>query len=162
MDQTQRLVDRVDIIELINQYAAGMDMFDRALYSACFTDPVDIDFSSWDGTKHLWSVAEWVDYVWNLIEGLDCTQHIMTNHHVTFQSDDEATCVVYLHAQHYIQGAPAELFTAGGYYTNLVTRTPGGWKIRSCRFTMTWRAGDVGVLEVGQGRPARDDGPKGW
>jgi hypothetical protein len=164
VDQVQRLADRVDIVELMNQYAAGMDLLDVELYQRCFTDPLEIDFGSWDeeAVKQM-SIQEWVDYVWDKIQGLDATQHIMTNHHVTFQGDDEATCVAYLHAQHYIKGAECEAYTVGGYYTDTVVRTGEGWRISRAKFTMTWSTGDIGViLDVGRRRPARSNQQSTW
>jgi|SRR5271155_2481770 len=155
MDELQRLVDEAAIVQLTYQYSRGIDLLDRALYKSCFTDPVEIDFESWDGTQGPMPADGWVDYVWDLVVGLDATQHIMTNHNIDFDDDDHATCIAYLHAQHYIAGAPVETFTAGGFYTNSVVRTDGGWRIGRCKLTLTWRTGDVGILELGKKRPPR-------
>jgi hypothetical protein len=157
MTDTQRVGDRAEIVELVNQYAAGMDLFDADLYRQCFTEPVEIDFGSWDAEAvKTMSIQEWVDYVWDKIQGLDATQHIITNHHITFQSKKKATCLCYLQAQHYIKGADCEAYTVGGYYTNSLVRTPDGWRIRRCKFTMLWSTGDIDVVLVeNRNRPPR-------
>jgi SnoaL-like protein len=157
MDAVQRLTDRVEIIEMVNRYASGMDLLDRPLYESCFTDPLEIDFASWDGTARTMSIKDWGDYVWEQIVGLDATQHIITNHHVTFQGDDDATCVAYLHATHYIADLAVPVFIAGGFYTDRMKRTADGWKIAGCTCTLTWRNGDIGVMELAKQRPPRPE-----
>jgi hypothetical protein len=152
MDALQQLLDRAELSELMSQYAAGVDLLDRDLYQSCFTDPVEIDFGSFDDAAvKAMTPAEWADYCWDLIERLDSTQHIITNHRITFNGDDEATIIAYMHAQHYLQDIGG--YIAAGYYTNRAVRTADGWRLARVRFTLTWESGDRNIFEIQRERP---------
>jgi hypothetical protein len=152
MNELQQLSARADIGDLLAQYASGLDLVDREMFESCHTDPVDIDFGSFDSTcVKMMTAAEWADWCWDHIQGLDSTQHIMANYRVTFGGEAEATVIAYLQAVHYIRDVGA--YTAGGYYTNRVVRTPGGWRFARVRFTLTWESGDRGIFDIGRQRP---------
>jgi hypothetical protein len=153
MNEQQHLVARADIGELLAQYAAGLDFVDREVFESCHTDPVNIDFGSFDATcVKAMTAAEWADWCWDHIVGLDSTQHIMGNYRMTFFGADEARVMAYVQAVHYIRDFGA--YTAGGYYTNRVVRTEAGWRFARLRFTLTWESGDRGIFDVGRNRPA--------
>ena len=137
MDETklQTLLDRMEIIDVFNRYASGVDLRDRDLYRSCFTDQIETDFSSMGMGETMTLEADvWVDQVFNLISIYQSTQHIITNHVITIKGD-EATGIAYLQAQHY---NPDGMFTVGGYYTDEFVRTPEGWRIRKLKLTSTW------------------------
>lgn len=46
---TGALEDRQAVIDVVVQYATGVDRHDWALYASCFTDPCEFDVSSWSG-----------------------------------------------------------------------------------------------------------------
>ena len=129
------------------------------LYQACFTDPCEYDFSSWSGQPATTMPSgEWMRRARSVNGNFDATQHISTNHVVTFTSDDEATCVSYMQAQHWFSaerlrelgqssGGP-RWCTLGGYYTNTVVRTAEGWRIRRCQLTVTWTTGDPSIFQI--------------
>ena len=110
--------------------------------------------------------GDWVRRVRSVNGNFDTTQHISTNHVVTFATDDEATCVSYMHAQHWFSakrleelGHPADgprWCTLGGYYTNTVVRTEQGWRISRCQLDVTWITGDPSIFEI-----ARSVGDRG-
>jgi len=134
-EDLQRLKDRMDITATSLSYATGIDMRDRDLYLSCFTEELEIDFSSMgmEGPARV-KAEEWVDQAFGLVGGFQSTQHIITNHVITLEGD-EATCVAYLQAQHF---NPDNMLTVGGYYTNRLVRTPEGWKISKLKLTSTW------------------------
>jgi hypothetical protein len=153
------LEDRQAIVDLVIQYATGVDRRDWALYEACFTDPCEIDFSSWSGRPAATMPAgEWVRKVRSTNGNFDATQHLSTNHVVTFESSDAATCVSYVQAQHWFSAERLQRLgqhadeprwcTLGGYYTNSVVRTDTGWRIARCRLTVTWVIGDRSVFDI--------------
>jgi hypothetical protein len=161
------LGDRQAIVDLLIQYATGVDRRDWALYEACFTDPCEIDFSSWNGRPAAtMPAAEWARKVRSTNGNFDATQHLSTNHVVTFDSADTATCVSYMQAQHWFSAERLQCLgarageprwcTLGGYYTNSVVRTATGWRISSCRLTVTWVTGDPSVFDLARsmGDPA--------
>ncbi len=162
-----RLADRQAIVDVVTRYATGVDTRDWALFRSCFTDPCEIDFSSWSGRPAGEMSAEtWAQRVRGTNGNFETTQHLSTNHVVTFESADVATCVSQMHAQHWYSaerlaalGHPGDgprWCTLGGYYTNQLVRTADGWKIRRCQLTVTWTTGDPSVFEI-----AREMGDRG-
>ena len=152
------LLDRQAIGEVVIRYATGADTRDWRLYRSCFCDEIEIDFSSWNGVPSGTVAADdWVAGVEMGLGGFDATQHISANHVITLEGD-RATCVSYVQAQHVLRDEEAGgSFTLGGYYTNRLMRTEGGWKIRSCRLTVTWSQGDRGVFERAARRRAESE-----
>lgn len=131
----QTLLDRMEIIDIQNRYATGVDTRDRDLYRSCFTDEMELDMAGMGlGEPMKISADEWVDRAVSLVSGFESTQHIITNHVVTIEGD-EATCIAYLQARHY---NPENMYTVGGYYTNRLVRTPEGWKISRLKLTPSW------------------------
>jgi hypothetical protein len=152
--QFESYVDRAELIDLTYRYAAGVDLLDRDAYRSCFTEPVEIDFGSFDDEAvKVMSTEEWIDYCWHHVEGLDSSQHIITNHRIAFDETDKATIVAYLHGQHYLEDAGGYILS--GYYTYGAVRTPEGWRISRVQFTKTWDSGDPVVFELGRERLAQ-------
>jgi hypothetical protein len=149
----KKILDRMEISDTVIRYATGVDMRDWETYRSCFTDEIEIDFSSW--SKDLSSrlkADDWVDMVRKTLTGFEATQHISSNHVIELNGD-EATCTSYVQAQHYLpnnQGHNA--YTLGGYYTNHLLRTPGGWKISKCKLTVTWTDGNRHVFDLARER----------
>ena len=158
-DALARLVDRTAIVDVVVQYATGIDRRDWPLYESCFTDPCEFDFSGWRGQPAvLMSPAEWAGRVRGTNGSFDTTQHLSTNHVVTFGGPDAATCVSNMQAQHWFSvarltelgyGADGPRWcTLGGFYTNSLVRTSGGWRIRRCQLDVTWTTGDPTVFDL--------------
>ena len=139
----QHLTDRMQISDTIIRYATGIDMRDWDVYRSCFCEEIEIDFKSWNKIDpRKFKKDEWVDLVRKTICGFTSTQHISSNHVITIE-DDQATCVSYMQAQHYLPNDQYEdTCTLGGYYTNELIRTSHGWKIKKCKLTVTWTTGD--------------------
>ena len=107
------------------------------------------------------SPHEWAARVRATNGNFDTTQHLSTNHVVTFESPDRAICVSNMHAQHWFSadrlrelGHPSDppdgprWCTLGGFYTNTVVRTAEGWRICRCQLDVTWSTGDLSVFEL--------------
>ena len=150
----QRLLDRAEISDVQLRYATGVDMRDWPLYRSCFTEDLETDFTSAMGGEPQRMKAEhWVETARRVISGLKATQHMITNHVITFQGDDEATCVAYVQARHHLPNDTGESDqTMFGYYTNRFVRTADGWKIRACKLTVTWNTGNWHVFDLARRR----------
>lgn len=158
--------DRLAIVDVVVQYATGVDRRDWGLLAACFTDPCEIDVSSWSGrpaaTMH---PGEWAARVRSTNGNFESTQHLSTNHVVAFASPDVATCVSNVQAQHWYsaerlralghEADQPQWCTLGGFYTNSLVRTAAGWRIARCELTVTWVSGDRSVFDIAraQGDP---------
>ncbi len=144
----QTLLDRAEISDVFHRYALGVDTRDWVMFRSCFTYDVVADFSSiWPGG--IWAGAdEWTAMGEKLINGLDATQHIITNH--THDIDgDTAKCTSYLHAQHVFKNDLGSNHNVlAGYYTYDMVRTEDGWKIKKYSLTVTWATGNAAVFDM--------------
>ncbi len=145
---TQTLLDRAEISDVFHRYALGVDMRDWEMFRSCFTDDVTADFTSiWPGLV-VHGADEWVEMGKNIINGLDATQHIITNHTHDIQGDT-AKSTSYLHAQHVIKNDLGSNHNVlAGYYTYDMVRTDDGWKIQNYSLTVTWATGNFAVFEM--------------
>ena len=170
----QRLVDRQAIVDVVVQYATGVDRRDWELYATCFTDPCEFDFSGWRGQPAVsMSPHEWAAKVRATNGNFDTTQHLSTNHVVTFEIG-RPSHVRERHARPaLVQRRPAgrarpgrpgtsdppggpRWCTLGGFYTNTVVRTADGWRISRCQLDVTWTTGDPSIFDLARslGDPA--------
>src|SRR5262249_38217240 len=146
----QLLFDRAEISDCQLRYATGLDMRDWKLFRSCFADEIEVDFSSifgGDGPRRV-TGDRWAEAARRTISGLQATQHMITNHVITVDGDG-ATCIASLQARHHLPNDKGESSqTMYGYYTNHFVRTAQGWKIKSCKLTVTWNEGNWGLFEL--------------
>jgi 3-phenylpropionate/cinnamic acid dioxygenase small subunit len=144
----RRLLDRAEISDVQTRYATGTDAHDWDLFRSCFTEQVEVDFSDGFGqpVAHL-SADEWAKGTAPRMESFDATQHMITNHVITFDGDDRATCVAYVRAGHHKPNPTGDSDqTVYGYYTNRFERTADGWRIASVKLTPLWMTGNFGIF----------------
>jgi len=149
--------DTLAVAETVYRYAAGVDRRDWALYRSLFTDTVTIDFSSYspDLPPRQMSADEWIAGVVPQFTGLAATQHSMTNPLVTIDGDS-AAITMYVRAHHVFDPMDeASWYTIGGYYDNTLARVDGRWLLTGVRLTVTWRAGDPGIMELARAEGTR-------
>lgn len=144
----QTLLDRAEISDVFHRYALGVDTRDWALFRTCFTDDVEADFTSiWPGLV-VKGADEWVSRARALVDGLDATQHIITNHTHDIRGD-AARCTSYLQAQHVFKNdLGSDHNVLAGYYQYEMVRTPAGWKIQKYSLTITWATGNGAVWDL--------------
>ena len=148
MDPTQQLLlDRVEISDAVHAYAMGLDRGDWALYRSIFTDEIEMDFESVGMRPGTFKADDWVRNARTLFAGFEATQHQSSNH-VHDIRGDEATCISYMQAEHFIGKGEEERWTIGGHYTNELVRTAEGWKIRKLTLTVTWSRGNADVARI--------------
>jgi 3-phenylpropionate/cinnamic acid dioxygenase small subunit len=145
--------ERIDVAEAVYTYATAVDTRDWALYRSIFADEIEVDFAWFDGQPaRRMRADDWVAGVKPLFEGLDATQHAMSNPRVAVDGES-ATCTMYVQAAHFLRngGSDAE-FTIGGYYTNTLSRTPEGWKLTGVKLTLLWSRGSKDVMTAALAR----------
>jgi hypothetical protein len=148
----RRLHDRVDIIELMNRYALGVDRRDWALYRSCFEDRFAIVAEGWPDAM---DADEWVDIIRQGIHNYAATQHQMSNHTIEVDGD-AAHCITYIRAVHHQpKAAGGSQWVLVGYYDLDLTRHDSGWKIARFNLTTWWSEGNLALSEIGPQPPAR-------
>ncbi len=141
--------EHLAVAETVYRYATGVDRRDWLLFRSLFADVVTIDFSSYspDSPPRQMPADEWVAGIVPLFSGLAATQHSMTNPLSTIDGD-AAAITMYVQAHHVLDPKDASSwFTIGGYYEDTLARIDGRWLLTGIRLTVTWRAGDPGIME---------------
>jgi hypothetical protein len=150
MSDTRRLLDRVELEEVMNRYAASIDRRDWAGLRTVFVDgEVEADFTSM-GVKQVFRgpADRWVEAVRRTISGFDATQHFFANHSAEVDGD-RAVDTRYMQARHQLETAH---YTIGGYYTGHMVRTAAGWRIERYRLTVTFAEGDRALMGIASRR----------
>jgi len=148
----QTLLDRAAISDVLHNYAMAVDTRNWDLFRSCFTDDVEADFSSlWPGAVFHGGDA-WAAQAAGIIDGLDATQHIITNHSHDIDGDT-AHSTAYLHAQHVFKNDfGGDQCVVAGYYTYDMVRTSDGWKIKKYDLKVTWGSGNSSVFDLAAAR----------
>jgi hypothetical protein len=146
MGELQTLLDRAAISDLVNAYATAVDTRDWGLFRTLFTDRVFIDMRSLDPTRYKEiSAAELLDLA-KPLANFDATQHLSSNHRHAIDGD-QATCVAYMHASHFLKRDGGDFYCVlTGYYTYSLVRTAAGWKISKYALQVTGQHGDPRVF----------------
>ena len=154
-DKLQLLLDRAEISDVQLRYATGLDSRDWPLFRSCFTNEneIETDFTSvFGGDPRKVSADRWTEAARRSLSGLKATQHMITNHVITIAGDD-ATCIAYVQARHYLPNDSGDsMQTMFGYYTNRFVRTSAGWKIRACKLTLSWQTGNSNIFTLASAR----------
>ncbi|NQV20344.1 MAG: nuclear transport factor 2 family protein [Rhodospirillales bacterium] len=77
---TEQLSGRAEISDVLNNYGMSIDFKDYDLLRSCFVDDVAVNFTSLGEGFVFKGGDEWTAKIRDLTEGLDATQHIITNH----------------------------------------------------------------------------------
>jgi SnoaL-like domain len=143
-DPLTQVVDRIELNELMNHYAAGIDLRDWPRLRSVFVDgEIEADFTSMGVKQVFRGPAEaWVERVRQTITGFDATQHFFANHSVEIKGD-RAVDIRYMQARHQLGDAH---YTIGGFYTGQMQRTAAGWRIGRYTLTVTFSEGERGLM----------------
>jgi ketosteroid isomerase-like protein len=141
--------DRAGIIDAAVAYATAVDTRDWALFASLFTPDAVWEYPA--GHERRTGPDDIVARVRPSIEGLDATQHFVTNHVVTITGGTARHACYYL-AQHLRGG---ERFLAAGRYADEFRRHEGGWRIAARVLISTWADGNPAVLRPRPGAATR-------
>lgn len=129
--------DRIEIIELINQFGMFIDLREWESFGNLFADSVEFDYSSIGEVAGSLKPQDIVNNARNDLGGFQATQHMITNHHIKFANNNDATCQAHVRAFHYLPGEPGkDILEMGGYYTAGLIRTDSTWKIKRWKFNV--------------------------
>tara|TARA_A100001037_G_C14968011_1_gene552403 strand:+ start:92 stop:550 length:459 start_codon:yes stop_codon:yes gene_type:complete len=141
--------ERLAVHDVMHRYALGIDTKNWPLLRSVFSDEVTADFRSF-GAKSVWSgsAEDWVTQVRSTIEGMDATQHLMSNHLYAVDAES-ARGTTYIQAVHVCRNDwGGDTYTIGGYYEVEMSSTPSGWRISRYTLQCTWHEGDRHVLRA--------------
>jgi hypothetical protein len=145
----RRLEDRAAIVEVVINYARGVDHRDWTLFASCFTDPIVTDYSALGSPPKTWEREPFVDSIREWLSGFTATQHISPNHVIEFdeRDPDRALCRSYMYARHHLEGSPnGDFYLARGSYDNHMLRTPDGWRIERIVQYVFWQEGNTNAV----------------
>ena len=141
--------DFTAITRRVYEYAYGIDTRNFELYRSIFTDVIAMNFHSYNGEpERALQADEWVAGCRVLFEGLDATQHTMTNPLVDVVGD-RARCRMYMQAEHFLttdQGGNS--YVLGGYYDDRLVRTGEGWLIEAVTLNVHWHRGNRHIMTM--------------
>ena len=145
------LQDRLDIMELIARYGAGLDARDWELWRAVFTDNTLFDLSSWSGQEPRRDDTDRVVRAQaRIFAELEVTQHLMSNFRITVDGDSARVTAV-MRAEHWLTVVPpnedTKRYTMFGYYDDRLLRVDDHWKIDEMHLNVTKTEGERWVMD---------------
>jgi 3-phenylpropionate/cinnamic acid dioxygenase small subunit len=148
------IADRLAIVDVISNYATGLDARDWTLWRSVFVDDVVFDLSSWshEPARRL-SADRVVAAQARIFAELSTTQHFIANHRITIDGD-RARVLAHMRAEHWlpVEGGATERYTMFGYYDDKLVRTADGWKITEMQLNVTHTEGRRFVMDEAQRR----------
>ena len=138
--------DRLDLIELQNVYAWGIDGKDATQFESVFTDDIEARYTTLMQMQGREQLSRWLE---TFYAPYDATQHVFAN--FTFMSDDDGIVMrSYVVAHLFVRDYPGgENLASHGCYLDRVVRAADGWRVRSRQINNLWREGNAGLLDVG-------------
>jgi hypothetical protein len=138
------LSDRLEIIDLQNQYGVAADSGDWRWFRELFTDDVVADFQTVGHWNDTWSGLETWARAWEEMHDEDfaATQHRMSTHVVEVDGD-VAWALCYGDITLSPRANPEHTISVLGYYDDDLVRTKTGWRIARRRFREILRRVDV-------------------
>lgn len=151
--------DQQEIVRRVYEYAYGIDTRDWTLYRSIFADQVEMDFSAYHGNPPARMPADaWVAGCRRVFEGLEATQHVMSNPLVDVDGS-RGRCRMYMQAEHFLSNAQGGAeFALGGYYDDRLIRTEAGWRIEAVTLNVWWSRGNRHVMQLAVERTAHQGG----
>ena len=116
--------DRIELQDVMLNYASAIDERDLERYTTCFSDDVEVVGF---GTQTYHRRSAWVDYVWNALERYSATQHLLGPQFATIDGE-EAHTRSDVQALHFLADGSGR-FTLWATYKTTMRRIDGRWLI---------------------------------
>lgn len=143
----RQLLDKEEIRAVTYRYGRALDSRDWQLLRRCFTADATANFGPWGSAN---GVEEIVGAAAPVMEGMDQTQHVMTDHAIDIASDGQsATSSCNLVAEHLLvtpEGSSTS--TTRGIYDDQWVRVGDEWRISHRELKVTWREGNTGIFGI--------------
>lgn len=132
----------------------GVDTLDWAAVRACFTDRIDVDYTSlWGGEAQTMPVDDLVSGWTELATGYDATQHITGPIVVTYENADRIDCTTTFRAYHHvIEDGGASTWLVAGRYDIRLQRESDGWRIAAITLHLGYEDGDRRLVDLARQR----------
>lgn len=143
-------IDKLDIIETVSKFAYHADNREWVALQGLFTEEVKVDYTSLVGGNPATIPAGVLMESWDQgLTPLKATQHLISNHIVDFQGEDQATCRAYFQAQHEFPNPfGGSQWTLGGKYQFEFVRQDGQWRISGVEMTAVWGNGNQNIMNL--------------
>jgi hypothetical protein len=139
-----------DISTVIYALAYAMDTKNWEQARSCLLDTLTTDYADLRGEPPSQVSAD--DYIEKRKTALASlrTQHLSTNHLITLNGDDHATCIAQGVIFRY-HPRTADYFHTHCIYTYQLQLTPDGWKISSIKQSLLWNEGNPALHSGARG-----------
>ncbi len=116
--------DRIELQDVMLNYATAVDERDIERYNACFSDNVEVVGF---GPEMVRGRHTWVSQVWSALENYSATQHLLGPQFASIEGDTARTRSD-VQALHFLADGSAR-FTLWGTYHTTLQRVDGRWLI---------------------------------
>lgn len=142
------VTDRIQIIELLNQFGMAIDLRDWDRFRSLFADSVEFDYSSIGEVAATLAPDEIANTARQDLGGFQATQHVITNHLINL-TGNEASCLAHVRAMHFLPNDRGEsLLEMGGYYQAGLIKPNSVWKIKRWKFIVLWSRGNQELFDL--------------
>lgn len=152
------VADPQQIVELTSAMGILLDAREWEALTRLFAARVDVDYTSLNGGEPVTAAREELVAGWQAtLDGLDATQHLISNHQVSIDGD-EATCIAHVQGAHRLATAHGDpLWIVGGRYDFRLRRSgpTAPWRISALKLTALWATGNRTIMELAAQRAAK-------
>ena len=134
----EQVMDRLEIEDLITDYAAIIDSGDVDKLDAIFTPDADIDYSAMGGAKGKYPEVK--GFLRKALKGFRNTQHLISNFEIKLDGNRATGKIMCFNPMEMETGEkPAiPVFFIGLWYHDEYVKTAEGWRIASRSESKSW------------------------
>jgi hypothetical protein len=141
--ELRAISDRLQIRELLDAYAAGIDTRDWSLLASCCAPDAVLDYTAYGGPRG--TVQEAVEWIARAMSQIAVSQHLVTNVRISIDGDTATShCYLFSPLAANSSGGGEGTFLVGGYYDDRLRRTDDGWRIEERVAGPSWSYGVPG------------------
>lgn len=140
---------RTAIVDVTTRMAWLADRRDWDALVGVFAEQVQLDYTSLTGGKPAKLAPADIVAGWRRgLDGLDATQHLISNHLVDIDGD-RAVATAQFQATHVLANPHGDpVWTLGGHYRFGLARGGDGWRIDALTMTVTWATGNQQIMTL--------------